>query len=152
MTDPQPQQRNRRRRRWTFAILWVAGLYWLALFIATHWPNAIAGLDHGHLDKVAHFAAFGGLALIVATAWASYAGRLTAQSLVALVLVLALYGAVDELLQPPMGRNCSFYDWFADVAGTITGTVLFAVVVNRFFRVVGTRRPASQTNPVSQTN
>ncbi len=144
MTEPQPQAG--RRRQWAFALVWAAGLYWLALFAATHWPSTLPGLDHGYLDKVAHLAAFCGLAMIVATAWAAFVGRLAISALVALVILLAIYGAIDEILQPPMGRNCSIYDWYADVTGAFVGATFFAVVINRFFRVGGAELTVSQTS------
>jgi VanZ family protein len=37
------------------------------------------------------------------------------------------YGAIDELLQIPVGRVCSLGDWLADAAGVAT-VVALAVV------------------------
>lgn len=38
----------------------------------------------------------------------------------------SLYGAVDELTQALVpGRVADYYDWFADVVGSMTGVLLF---------------------------
>ena len=113
--------------------LWlaIAGIYWLLLFAATHWPRSVPGIGQGHLDKVVHFAAFALLVALVAVACASRVGRLTWSALVAVVLVVAIYGAIDEVSQPLFGRYCHLYDWLADVAGAATGAAFFALIGNR---------------------
>lgn len=116
------------------SLIWlvVAVAYWLLLCVATHWPRTISGLDVGYRDKIVHFGAYAVLAILVATAWASRVGHLGWSALVCLVLVLTIYGAFDEISQPPFGRNCNIYDWLADVAGATAGAICFAILGNRF--------------------
>ena len=41
------------------------------------------------------------------------------------LLIIAVYGAIDELLQIPVGRHCDFGDWLADLRGGVVGLALF---------------------------
>jgi VanZ family protein len=121
------------RHRYALILSAIAGMYWLVLFAATHYPRQIPGLDTGHLDKVVHFSAYAVLAFVVAAACTARVGRLGWSALLALVLGLAIYGALDELTQALVNRSCSVYDWLADVAGATVGTLLFAVVARWWF-------------------
>jgi VanZ family protein len=47
---------------------------------------------------------------------------------------VAVYGAFDELTQIPVGRHADVADWFADVAGSVIGLALFAMVRSIFAR------------------
>jgi len=58
----------------------------------------------------------------------------------ATVLVLATYGAVDELLQIPVGRTCDIADWVFDLLGGSLGVLTIAMLDR--FRPRGTGRPA----------
>ena len=42
--------------------------------------------------------------------------------------VCLFYGAIDEVLQIPVGRTCSMKDWVADASGTVT-VVAVALVI-----------------------
>jgi VanZ family protein len=42
--------------------------------------------------------------------------------------VMVVYGACDEVTQPIVGRNCSIFDWLADIAGTVLAMALIEVV------------------------
>jgi VanZ family protein len=114
-------------RVWQFAL---AG-YWLALFAATHVPNDMPILPSGRADKLVHFAAYAVLAALLATTWQLAAGHLTMRHLVILWIVIVLYGAIDEWLQIPVGRDCNLWDWTADALGALTALVLFAWVMRR---------------------
>jgi len=103
-------------------------IYWLLLFIGTHIPPKQGILPNlGHMDKLLHFSAYTGLAFLGAVV---FAYRSTYR-LLAYALLLAtgmLYGMVDELSQIPVGRDAAWGDWFADVAGLITGLIAAAVI------------------------
>jgi VanZ family protein len=109
-------------RVWQIALL----AYWLALFVATHVPVNVPVLPSGQGDKLVHFAAYTVLAGLGATTWQLAAGQLTARHLMALWIAIAVYGALDEWTQIPVGRDCNFWDWTADLLGAATGLVLFA--------------------------
>ena len=44
------------------------------------------------------------------------------------IIAIALYGAADELLQIPVGRQAEFADWIADMAGAATGIATTALL------------------------
>jgi hypothetical protein len=79
----------------------------------------LVGEGGGNGDKVLHFAAFYGLALLGAAAFPSRKG------LVWLAFLLCAYGALIEIIQPlpPFGRDRDVFDWVADSVG-ITFAIL----------------------------
>ena len=96
-------------------------VYWLIMFTATHWPNHLPILNTGAIDKVAHFAAYFVLAALMAWTAALHGAKLHFRLLLVFWLIAVSYGAVDELLQPPVGRSCELLDWLADAAGAVCG-------------------------------
>ena len=120
--------RNSFSRRLRNPKLWQIALacYWLALFVATHIPMEMPELHGGKADKLAHVAAFAGLAAIFAITWQLSAGRLTARHLAWAWVALVLYAAFEELTQPLVGRYASVWDWSADAVGAALGLLLFA--------------------------
>ena len=114
-----------RLRRWLSLL--VLG-YFIALFVGTHIPQVPQGLTPGLSDKPLHFLAYGGLAFLIAARW-SCSRRMTGRHHVLLWLIIAGYGALDELLQIPVGRNAEFADWVMDISGATTGLLASAIVV-----------------------
>jgi VanZ family protein len=102
-------------------------VYWLLLFTVTHVPRLPKPPGPPLIDKVAHFIAYAGLA-ILCLVYLRLKGPLTAATYVKLLAVLAPYAALDELLQIPVGRSAELFDWFADVAGALIGMSAVAVV------------------------
>jgi VanZ family protein len=98
-------------------------VYWVCLFLGTHRPKD-SGVDFSMSDKILHFGAYFGLALLLALAW-SLRRPLTIRSYAVMSLLLMAYGAMDELLQIPVGRHCDPLDWLADTGGVIAGLTLF---------------------------
>ncbi|MEM6314676.1 MAG: VanZ family protein, partial [Planctomycetota bacterium] len=91
---------------------WVVGGLWVAMFVVTHVPSFHTGdPETGRMgfDKIAHFLGFALLAcmLRVMLWW----------RVVVIVGVLAVYGVVDELTQPIVGRTADPVDWVADMLG-----------------------------------
>ena len=118
-----PSRKPRRRDVW----LWQATLvgYGLTLFVATHVPRSLPLLPPHRVDKLLHALAFAILAWLLAEAWQRSAGRLSGPHLRAAWLAVALYAALDELTQIPVGRLCSGFDWLADVVGAAAGLLVF---------------------------
>ncbi len=116
--------------RSTFATLskFALGLFWLALFAATHVPPSTELLRVETNDKLIHFAAYLLLALLLATAWQLTGGILTGRHLVFAWLALLAYGAFDEVTQIPIGRDCNLGDWTTDACGAATGLLLFVAL------------------------
>ena len=116
--------------------LWIlCAAYWVALFTLTHLPR-VPVIGPPMRDKVAHLLAYGVLAgVLYLTVWAS--GSRAKRAAYSVVAVTVLYGAMDELTQPLVGRSCELYDWVADAAGAILVVGIFASV--RFFAERGGR-------------
>lgn len=106
---------------------WIVTIgFWIAIFVATHIPSD--RLPDVHVsDKAAHFVAFFILAALM-----YISTRLTNPTrtwLGATVIAIAMiYGAIDELLQPLVGRHGDLDDWLYDVAGATTSVFLLATI------------------------
>lgn len=106
---------------------WIVTIgFWIAIFVATHIPSD--RLPDVHVsDKAAHFVAFFILAALM-----YISTRLTNPTrtwLGATVIAIAMiYGAIDELLQPLVGRHGDLDDWLYDVAGATTAVFLLATI------------------------
>jgi VanZ family protein len=105
-------------------LLLLAG-YWSALFYLTHTPaSKLPRLPQIRMiDKWAHYLAYFGLAFLFLCSL-KYRQRGSLSDLKLTFGVLALYGALDELLQIPVGRTASLYDFSADLAGIACGCLL----------------------------
>lgn len=89
--------------------------YWIALFAATHYPSVPMPRRVEHGDKLIHFFAFGGLALLL---WLVLATRgLTARSVWLATAILVPYATVDEFTQQYVGRYSDVADWLANLGG-----------------------------------
>ena len=105
-------------------------IYWLIILIGTTIP-ADAFVDVFELsDKVEHFIAYFGLAVLLGLnlhfqeKWE----KISLYYIVATLVICLTYGVFDELHQLFVpNRMAEFGDWVADSLGTITG--LFAVSV-----------------------
>jgi VanZ family protein len=109
-------------------------VYWIALFISTHTPIPQMDRMPKFSDKVMHFGAYFGLAFLFSLWRASRRGW-DAWSPMLVVVVIALYGVADELLQGPVNRSPEVADWTADVIGAIGGVVMFMALQKRLRRL-----------------
>lgn len=116
-------------------------VYWVCLFIGTHTPRD-SGVDLTVTDKILHFGAYLGLAFLLALAW-SLRRPLAARSYAIIAILLAAYGALDELLQIPVNRTCDPLDWLADVCGVAVGLALF-LPLGRWLDVAQQRPPVGK--------
>jgi VanZ family protein len=117
-----------RTNRLKIAVLAILGCYWLALVIGTHVPHtppAILALTNS--DKWLHLSAYAGLAFLIGLN-GSLRRAMTRRQWIAVPILLAVFGAVDEVTQIPVGRECDLLDWAADVAGSIAGVAIFLAV------------------------
>ena len=104
-------------RRVVVLVPWVLGAYVALMFAATHTPVSNIPSTLPGTDKHWHFLGYFGLGLLLSL-WGQV--RFANWPVVTLVTI-ALYGAADELLQIPVGRQAEFLDWAADMAGAATG-------------------------------
>ena len=112
------------RRNW----IWIFPLF---VAITIVWLSSRSSYPFGislpsPFDKVAHMTAFGVLAAFLEIAWRrTRPGLSVVRRLSAILIVLAVFGASDEIHQYFVpGRSCNLYDWMADVAGGALGLAL----------------------------
>jgi hypothetical protein len=105
-------------------------LYWPAIFIGTHihqipqWIGQVAVSD-----KVMHFIAYFFLSFLLWFAVNPNKKVHWRKPAVWLILfAIVWYGVIDEWLQMYVGRNADVRDFFADLAGAITGLVALTFV------------------------
>jgi VanZ family protein len=127
-------------RNYRFIVAAVA-LYWVLIFAGTHYPKPPELLLHTS-DKVLHFSAYLGLAMLL-VAWWQMVPPMTRKGprriIFTVILILAAYGAFDEVTQIPAGRDCDALDWLADVSGGTLGALLATAAFSAWRR----RRQAS---------
>jgi hypothetical protein len=112
------------------------GLYWMGLGALTHMPPQ--HMPHSGLgDKLGHAAAFCLLgALLYSTLWLL---RPMSRGLWwKTLLIVLIYGALDEWTQPLTRRTCDLWDWVCDAAGVSVAVLTLSMV--RFI----VQRPARQ--------
>jgi VanZ family protein len=128
-------------RRHAAIVFALAGLYLLAMFVATHMPlpsdMATPGIPGA--DKLVHTAMYFGLAILVLAA-ASISRPVSLGMAMVLLVLIATYAAVDEWTQQLVpNRSSDPRDWVADIVGASLGAILFLAVQ----RLWWSRRPPS---------
>ena len=115
-------------------LAFVAGAFWLLMFIGTHLPKKQNGRKEYGLDKVAHFSAFAILAVLLCLAAARWSGRLRWYHLAGVVTALSLYGMFDEITQAFLTttRKADVQDWIADTCGAAVGAIAAYAFSERF--------------------
>ena len=116
-------------RKSGMALFWRLVLfgYWITLVVGTHLPSSHPILRQHVGDKVAHFVAYGVLGWLLAMVWQTSTGRLNGRHLRLLWLAILVIGMIDEVTQPPFGRDASIWDWLADAAGAAIGLYAFTL-------------------------
>ena len=134
--------RNGRNNRLKTLALALLVVYWLALVAGTHVPRAPNVLLPKNVsDKLLHLTAYGGLAFLICLNWSLRRPFTWRQGAIVLAL-LAGFGALDEVTQIPVGRDCDILDWTADIAGATAGVGLFLLAASVF------RLPEQNSGPV----
>lgn len=103
-------------------------LYWPAIFILAHIP--VPQFFHGAQvsDKNLHYIAY--FVLVFLLWFAISPDRKVKWNRAAVwwvLFVVVCYGVLDEWLQGYVGRNADVMDFFADLAGALTGLVLLTI-------------------------
>lgn len=116
-------------KRRQIAILIVLFLYWPAIFIATHIPRIPRWVGQMPLsDKALHFIAY--LFLVFLLWFAINPNRKVSWRRPAvwwILFAVVWYGVADEWLQMYVGRCADIQDFFADLAGAVTGLILLTI-------------------------
>ena len=114
------------------ASAWALLSYWVLIFVGTHVPAPWVGPVRMH-DKVAHVLAFAGLAFLLAFVRSPW--QPTRRKATVVLLVVAIYGALDEWTQCFVsGRQTDLLDWYAKLVGGVSGLALYVTVSTRLRR------------------
>ena len=107
--------------------MWILTLlYWGAICVATHMPHVPADTPQVN-DKVMHFMAYGLLTgLFFLSLWTL--GVRPRLSVLLTLLIVLVYGVIDERTQPYFGRTCDLIDWLADAAGTTVSLLAMSLL------------------------
>ena len=100
-------------RRWLPPVLWAALI--LVLTSIPDLPHAPAGIPH--LDKAVHFLLYAGQGWLVTRALRTRRSL----ALVAALLAIAAFGALDEWHQQFFARDPEMLDWIVDTLGASIG-------------------------------
>lgn len=101
--------------------------YWPVIFILAHIPLPELVSRVQVSDKVLHFLGYLILTFLLWFAISPVRKVNWRRANVWFVLsAVAAYGAVDELLQSYVGRNCDLMDFLANTTGALTGLILFS--------------------------
>jgi VanZ family protein len=107
------------RSRWDRAARVALPVYWIALFVATHYPQVRIPDQVPGNDKLVHFTAFGLLAAL--RWWFERARRpITNRFVWTSGIVLIAYAAFDEYVQQFVGRFTDPLDFVANASGIVT--------------------------------
>lgn len=103
-------------------------MYWPIIFILAHIPIPQLVRKAGVSDKIIHFVAY---LVLVFLLWFAISPdrKVTWRRTTAwwVFFWAVCYGIIDELLQGVVvGRSCDAMDFLADLAGVLTGLILFA--------------------------
>ncbi|MBA3454936.1 MAG: VanZ family protein [Deltaproteobacteria bacterium] len=115
---------------WERAALIALPVYWIALFIATHYPRVAIPGEIPHSDKLIHFSAFGLLAFLF---WRFEQARraIGSRFVWAGGLALIAYAALDEYLQQFVGRFTDLNDFIANAAGIVVVLTILELIRRR---------------------
>ncbi|MBC8116322.1 MAG: VanZ family protein [Candidatus Saccharimonas sp.] len=132
-------------RRLTMLLTVALVVYWLVAFLGTHLPVQIpAGVMQRGGDKLLHFVGYSILASLLMGLRASR-GPFGWYSVVMRWLVLAAYGAFDEVTQHLVGRHADVADWYADLMGACCGLGFVVLLV----RVCSLRTVKRESQPAA---
>jgi hypothetical protein len=102
--------------------------YWPALFVLAHIPIPQLVREAGVSDKSFHFLAY---LILVFFLWFAISSDKKVSWRKAgvwwILLVVVLYGTFDEITQSYVGRSCDMLDFYANLAGSLTGLILFTI-------------------------
>jgi hypothetical protein len=103
-------------------------IYWPGLFILTHIPIPQIARQSGMSDKIMHVLAYLVLVFFFWHTISPYARVNWKKAKVWLILVLlVVYGAIDEYLQGQIGRSADVIDFLSDLVGIALGLAILTV-------------------------
>lgn len=111
--------------RWLAQRRLLLAVIWISLVILTHIPvpQTVQGL--GVSDKLIHLVGYFPLGLLLPVCRVP-----GCESWSRCLVVIAIYGILDELFQIPVGRTASAFDWIADVLGILLGLAVSRMLIS----------------------
>lgn len=104
-------------------------LYWPALIVLAHMPIPQSVQNAEVSDKSLHFLAY---LILVFLLWFSVTPNEKVKwhkiPVWIIFFMIAGYGAIDEIVQSVVGRNCDILDIAANIAGILTGLFIFTFI------------------------
>ena len=124
------------------AILFILILMWIGAFTATHIPaRYIPGQIACLGDFVLHGIGFLGLSSWFILTVVAF-GIKPVQRIPLVLLVMMVYGALDEYTQQFFGRSTELKDWLTDTTATVVALILWETIL--FLAQRATRTKISQ--------
>ena len=120
------------RKYRVFTILFLLAA--VGIFYFSSMPTIMKKLPFPMFDKILHIIAF--IIFAFLASGALWENRITKHIVFWAIVLSAFYGATDEIHQLYVqGRQCSIYDWIADIVGAIIGVLIARNLP--FFRRLG---------------
>ncbi len=113
-------------------------IYWILMSAVTAIPAASI-YKYSINDKLEHFIAYFILTIFVifSCAFQRKLALLSRHPFISTLLIIAVYGMLNELAQLYIpDRFCDFYDWTADVAGSILAFFVIYPVFGKAFKML----------------
>jgi VanZ family protein len=111
------------------AILFILILMWIGAFVATHIPARCIPRQIVCLgDFVLHGIGFLGLSSWFILTVAAF-GIKPVQRIPLVLLVMVVYGALDEYTQQFFGRSTELKDWLTDTTATVVSLILWETIL-----------------------
>ena len=132
------------QRRTLAGLLWLALLCWACgiLALSSLTPQELPEAAFLFWDKANHFLAYALGGWLAASALrVSRPGIRIATGAILAVIAIAVFGALDELLQTftPGRSGGNIFDWTADLLGAVAGALISLLTYSRLERLL--RRP-----------
>jgi VanZ family protein len=132
------------QRRTLAGLLWLALLCWACgiLVLSSLTPQELPEAAFLFWDKANHFLAYAlGGWLAASVLRVSRPGIRIATGAILAVIAIAVFGALDELLQTftPGRSGGDIFDWTADLLGAVAGALISLLTYSRLERLL--RRP-----------
>lgn len=112
--------------RFIFLIIWITVIFILSILPT---KNLSTPITIPHLDKVAHWGMFFIFA-IFSYEWIHYSLHIRKRHIILIIILsTTIYGGIIEWLQEAyFFRTADFYDWLADIFGSICGIFSYPIL------------------------
>lgn len=102
---------------------------WIGAFVATHIPTRyVPGLIACFGDFILHGIGFLGLSSLFILTVAAF-GIKPVQRAPLVLLVMMVYGALDEYTQQFFGRSTELKDWLTDTTATVVSLIVWETIL-----------------------